>query len=406
MRRYILLTFVLTTVLGLARAQEPGEILGNQFLDRFTQAQVDRFAARLYPPELGRPAQEAVDLYRIRYASRDENGEMIEIIAHLYVPVREAEDALPIYILGAGTTGLSDHCAPSRERPAVSNWGDYAAHMFAYAGQGYIAVLPDPAGFNDPERVHRYFIARASGQVLLDAARAVYNFFEEIDSPLRPAEAVFMGGYSHGGNMVFAAHDLAPRYAPELPFTGVIGYGPTTDVPLMLRANAYFAPYLVYAYLEVYGEDAVDPYRILRERFANTLEDDALRLCVGGILNHYSNDPEVVYHPAFWEALRNNRLSDYDAEFAELLVMNSSGLAGSDIPALILQGTGDITVFPAWQESFAAQACAAGTPVTYVTYANVRHFQIRQFGFRDTLSWMASLAEGEEPRDDCAVLES
>ncbi len=388
--------------LGLAQAEEPGSLLGSMFLEHLSPAQINQAMARLYPRGTTYGAGDAVDHYRIRYSSRDENGEPVEIIAQLFIPIRQETVFLPLYVMGVGTTGLSEECAPSLEVPSVSNWGDYPAHMLSYATQGYIAILPDPVGFNDPERVPRYFIAEASAHVLLDAARAVYNFFEEAELAVRPAEAVFMAGYSQGGHAVFAASDYAASYAPDVPLRGVIGYGPTTDVADMLLANPYFGPYLVYAYSQVYGGDRVDPAELLQAHFAQSLEADVLGHCVDEIFNYYGADPQAIYSPGFLEALRTHDFEGDYASFGGLLVENSSGLTGSDVPALILQGTSDTVVFPSEQEAFIAQACAAGERITYVSYANVDHFQTRQFGYRDTLSWIQGVLGGSEPRSDCS----
>ncbi|CAN5578588.1 lipase family protein [soil metagenome] len=400
-RRALLL---LLTLLGLAHA-EPGALLSSEFVARYSAAEVGEAVARLYPRGTARGVQYAVDGYYLRYRSRDERGESVEILAQLYLPVLTETASLPIYAVAVGTTGLSDGCAPSLERPGVSNWGDYSAQALAYAGQGYIAVLPDPAGFGDPDRVARYFVAQASAQVLLDAVRAVYGFFEEVggsELALRPAEAVFLGGYSQGGNSVFAAADMASDYAPELSLSGIIGYGPTTDVAAMLRANPYFAPYLVYAYREVYGEDRVDPGALLEPDVADSLEEDVMNRCVDVIFSFYGSDPAGVFDSGFLEALEADSFGGAYAPFGELLAENSSGLSGSSVPALVFQGTADTIVTPAQQEGFARRACLAGAHITYVSYSNVEHFQTRQFGFRDSLSWMASLIGGDEPRDDCS----
>lgn len=391
------------TALSLAHAQ-PGAVLGSEFVARYSAAEVTEAAARLYPRGTARSAQYSVDGYFLRFESRDEGGQSVEVFAQLYLPVMTETTFLPIFGVGVGTTGLSDDCAPSLERPGVSNWGDYSAQALAYAGQGFITILPDPIGFGDPDRIARYFVAQASGQMLLDAARAVYGFFEEAELALRPAEAVFFGGYSHGGNMVFAASDLAADYAPELELLGVIGYGPTTDVAAMLRANPYFAPYLVHAYREIYGAERADPAALLQGGVAATLEEDVMSRCVDVIFSFYGSDPAGVFSADFLAALEAGDFGGDFAPFGELLAENSAGLAGSAVPALVLQGTADTIVTRGQQESFVRRACEAGTPVTYVTYSNVEHFQTRQFGFRDSLAWMRSLIAEGVPRNDCSRL--
>ena len=65
--------------------------------------------------------------------------------------------------------------------------------MLSYATQGYIAVLANWQGFDDPNQTHPYFVAELEGYVMLDVTRAVYDFFANLpaeDILARPAQAV------------------------------------------------------------------------------------------------------------------------------------------------------------------------------------------------------------------------
>jgi S-formylglutathione hydrolase FrmB len=48
-----------------------------------------------------------------------------------------------------------------------------------------------------------------------------------------------------------------------------------------------------------------------------------------------------------------------------------------------------------------AKLCAAGGRVVYRNYPGVHHFQTRQVGFKDTLSWMQALQAGNPPPSNC-----
>ena len=160
-----------------------------------------------------------------------------------------------MYAFGAGTTGLAEKCAPSKEYEYGDHpLGYYRAYLLAYASRGFIGILPDYLGFNDPSRTQAYFNARAEGRVLLDAVRATYAFFGEYPATVQPSGAVFTAGYSQGGHAAFSAADLRPSYAPELPLTGMIGYGATTNVERLLLEGPYYAPYIVQSYRAAYPE--------------------------------------------------------------------------------------------------------------------------------------------------------
>ncbi len=191
-----------------------------------------------------------VELYRITFKTVDELGQIVETQADLYIPYVESAEAFPVLGHAAGTTGVGNGCAPLDERATGRSWGSYHAHSLAYAAQGYIVVFPNWLHFEDPQRIHYYFLAELQGQTLLDAVRATYHFWDnnqELETQAEPAQTAFMMGYSSGGHAAFAAKDRAQTYAPELPIKGMIGFGPVTNPGLLLQEDPIFGPYLVYA---------------------------------------------------------------------------------------------------------------------------------------------------------------
>lgn len=336
--------------------------------------------------------------------STDEKGGQLEIVAQLFIPQAAAGTTLPVLVYGAGTTGLGDQCAPSREQATVRNWGDYLVYLRSLATQGVIAILPDYAGFNDEARLQRYFVAESESRALLDAARAVYRFFDAPPGqggPVVPEQAVFFAGYSQGGHAAFAVRDAAPRYAPELPVMGAIGHGGSTDITALLRDSPYFAPYVLYSLADYYGPEAVDLSRLFAPRWLPTLAADVTTRCIDAMPGYYGTDPGALYHPAFRDALFSGRLGEAFPALKEVLDRNSTGLAPSSVPALVLQGGADPIVPLRTQAAFVAALCAAGGRVTYLTYPNVHHFQTRQVSHRDMLAWIETVRTGGTPPSVC-----
>ena len=346
-----------------------------------------------------------VDVYRVRYRTLDEKGQIAEIRADLFVPTVGTTATFPILVHAPGTTGLSDACAPLNEEPAVSNWGSYRDHSLTFAARGYIVILPNGLGFDDPDRIHPYFVAELQAHALLDAARAVYHFVEDPPAEgilAQPAEAIFFMGYSSGGHAAFAAKDWAASYAPELHVKGIIGYGPTTNGETLLRENPIFAPYLIYAYRDFYGSEIVDVADVFLPQWVPTFESDVLHKCVDGIFSYYTRSTREMYTPRFRLALESGKFDQAFPLLAARLSANSTGLSGgSDIPVLILQGTGDTVVTPDSQRAYKDQLCRQGTTVTYVEYPAVSHPEIRTTSFGDTLWWMQRVAEGAVPETHC-----
>jgi len=350
-----------------------------------------------------------VDLMRITFETVNEFDEIVETQADLYVPYVESEEAFPVLGHAAGTTGVGNGCAPLDERTTGRSWGGYHGHSLAYAAQGYIVVFPNWLYFEDPERIHSYFVAELQGKTLLDAIRAAYRVWDDdqvLETQAEPAQSAFMMGYSSGGHAIFAAKDRAPRYAPELPIKGVVGFGAVTDPGLLLQEDPIFGPYLVYAYREFYGDDLIDPAEVYQPRWVSNFEDDVLTTCVDQIFSYYSHSARRMYDDEFREVLYDGRLAEVYPEFAEKLDANAAGLGGgTDIAVLILQGTADTVITPPSQRAFVDQLCGLGNSVTMFEYEAASHADVRWRGRSDALAWMADAAQGAELPSDCSPSE-
>ena len=378
--------------LALTPSAELGAITGVEFIGVFEPA-----------------GNYLIDLYRVWYRTMTDADQPVEVRANIYIPRVPAGMELPVLVYGGGTTGISPECAPLNELRQRQNWGAYHYQMLEYAAQGFIVAWPNGQGFDDAQPAHPYFIAKNQGRTMLDAARAVYKFFEQgpaANLAAEPLPAVFFGGYSSGGHAAFAAKDLAAPYAPDLPVKGVIGHGPTTNVEVLLKENPIFSPYLIYAYRAFFGQEAVDPGRILQDNWLANFDADVRTKCVDDIFRYYSPNARLIYRTEFREALYTDRLPGFLPRFKELLDANSSGLSpeGVHIPALILQGTADTVVTPPSQEQFASALCRLGNQVTYLTYPAVDHTETRDVSFRDVIAWMRTLAEGAPPKSSCSSL--
>ncbi len=331
----------------------------------------------------------------LTFASEDFDGTPVAAKAQVFVPRVPGGGERPVLVFGSGTTGLSDACAPSLEQPEVRRLGWYTANMLSYAGQGFIVIFPDYIGFDDPARPQRYFSKAAEGHVMLDAARAALGFLATGAHPVRAAPHVFAAGYSQGGHAAFAAADLRPSYAPEVPLAGIIGFGATTDVTALLREGPVYSPFLLYAWQQMYGTADVDPSRILVDRWASTLAADAERMCVDEFQVYYPADATRLYRTDFHQALNNNRLASIMPAFAARLEENKAGLSGHKLPALIVQGNADFVVTTASQDRFVAALRAAGSSVRYVAFDGVRHRSTRPSGFLLSVQWMVAISRGE-----------
>lgn len=390
-------------------AQEvvPGAILESTYAESFTVEAINAVVMNFYPVEQRLPAEYAVDIYHVRLQSSDEQGEPIPIFAQVFVPQVAEPAELPVFVFGAGSSGLVDACAPSREDPNVQNWGSYKAYLLSIATQGYLTILPDYAGFSDgdDETIQPYYVAEMAGRVLLDASRAVYTLFapaaEYVDTPVTPADAVFLAGYSQGGQSIFAAKDLWQDYAPDVPLAGVVGYAPVTNMQSHMLYLPPLAPYRLYAWHDYYG-DVVDLDAVFASFWLPTLEQDVLRLCVIDAAGYFSRSPEELYKPEFAASLRAGTLAEDYPDLNALFDLNNPGFVPNEVPALIIQGTLDTTIPVPIHEQFVEQYCAAGNILTEQLLEGVTHFDARQVSYQAVFDWMQAVAAGEPVPNDCA----
>ena len=376
---------------AVAQQPKPGALLSWNLRDQFSPAQIGELAVPLFEGLELPYLRFAVDTYQLQYRSRDFDGSEAVIRAGLFVPRYAEPESRPVLVFGSGTTGIADSCAPSLEQPELRRWGHYKANMLAYASVGFIAVLPDYLGFNDPDRPQRYFSRQAEAHVLLDAARAVQAFFKAYPQTVRPSGVVFAAGYSQGGHAAFAAADLRPLYAPEVGLRGIIGFGATTDVTALLREGPSYAPDIFYSYAAIY-RGQIDPKAYLQEQWARTLEEDANRMCVDEFQKYYPADGRKLYLPEFYAALHEDRLDREYSALAAVLAANRSGTSGHGLPALVVQGGEDFIVTTATQNRFVEELRRAGSEVRFLVLKGISHRLTRQAGFRASVEWMENLA--------------
>jgi acetyl esterase/lipase len=386
---------------GAAQAK-PGDVLELRSIGRLEPAQVRRQIASLFS-NAGIPSTPyAVRRYRIRIATRDLQNRPTSVAAILDVPVRGASARPSIMVIGAGTTGVADQCAPSKEQPRLQLWGDYPAANLAYASAGYVAITPDYLFFDDPQRLQPYFVSKAEAQIMLDAARAVRGLALNGRLGVTPANSVFMSGYSQGGHAAFAGADYQSRYASDVPLKGVIGFGTTSDVGGLMRQDARFAPYIMASYRQTYGK-SIERDEVLVQRSLENFDRNMANRCVDAISTYYPTQATRAYREDFRKDLLAFSLSEDFPALARALTENNAGFhqSAQDIPGLLVQGSADTIVTNAQQRAFANRMCALNRRVRYSEYRGVPHTQTRQFGFRESINWMNAIINGQTAPSSC-----
>lgn len=229
---------------------------------------------------------------------------------------------------------------------------------------------------------------------MLDALRAVRGAFDEytdqIDTAVRPGDINVTSGYSQGGHAALAALDMNERYAPDVPVAGAIGFGSTNSVEVLMKEAGYYSPYIIYTYQQIYGSAIVDPAELLQKRWAETLEEDVMRMCVNEFQYYYPYEREPLYTEAFYDALYSDALTSEFPTFKRILDENESGLDNHGKPVLMIQGNQDIIVTNNAQRDFVERLRDSGSTVELVEMEGVRHRHTRPAGFARSVEFIFS----------------
>ncbi|RYE93014.1 MAG: hypothetical protein EOO75_05335, partial [Myxococcales bacterium] len=187
----------------------------------------------------------------------------------LFVPERRlAAGPAPLVVLGHGSVGVADACAPSREDPAGFH-DDWRTLAYSLVGQGWLALMPDYIGLGTPGS-HAWLLSSEEAHALLDAPRAARRLFQ----PGFLGDRRAIVGHSQGGHAALSAHALHGAYGTDGTLATVVAFAPIwfsqaswgaslTSLAVAIKANsasalASSAMYLAGHLGRLEGEAAAD----------------------------------------------------------------------------------------------------------------------------------------------------
>lgn len=384
-RNLALVVFALCGTLAFAN---PGDLVEYSLEKTMTASEINSFISQLYSGYTAPKAKYSVDIYAVKLESTYADGKKAIAFAQVFIPrfADESAQNRALYVFGPGSTGILDVCRPSREHVVGIRWGLYRQHALSHAGQGMLAAIPDYLGFGDENRHQQYLLADSEAAVMLDTIRATNEIVSQTKTAGVGKILNFLAGFSQGGHAAYAAADKRAKYAPEIRLSGIIGYGPSTDLFALMKEYPGVIPMALYSLRNHYGKNVFDPALILAPAYAASLDADVTRQCVGGMQSYYPGDPRKLYTKEFADALFNNRIKDLYPKIFTVLTANTTGLTKHGVPSLILQGTDDIVVSKEEQENFAKQLERLDNPVELIIY-EARH-DTRQVSFTKVQEWI------------------
>lgn len=232
-------------------------------------------------------SSKVVTATRVMYSSTDGDGNPIAVTGTVFEPTKEYTrgDERPLVSYAAGTQGMGDRCAPSRQ---MEDFFEYEGIGIARTvGRGYAVAMTDYQGLGTPG-THTYVARAPQGNAVLDMARAAQNL-EETD--LHEETPVGLMGYSQGGGAAASAAELAGEYAPELDIKGSAMGAPTADLSAVAEKieGGLYNAFALFAVLGVATSESIDPEPFLNEdgqELAAGLED----ACVFDLFDYANKD--------------------------------------------------------------------------------------------------------------------
>lgn len=223
------------------------------------------------------------DSTRVLYRTTDRTGEPIATSGTVLLPRApwSGPGDRPVIGYAAGTQGVADRCAPSRQ---FSEGLEYEGiGIEALLARGYAVAMTDYEGLGT-EGVHTYMDRVSQGHAVLDAVRAAQRL---PGTGLSASSPVGLQGYSQGGGAAAAAAELAASYAPELDVRGAVVGAVPADLAAVAE-NLDGGPYAAFAFFALRGLAAsydFDPTPYLNAEGVATMEQ-VEQDCVFDLFGH------------------------------------------------------------------------------------------------------------------------
>ena len=269
---------------------------------------------------------EALDLYKVSYRSRDEKNRAVVLSGLVVLPRGGAPNGLVIFNHG---TIVNSALAPSRFT-GKPNASEAELATLAFASGGYAVAMPDYLGLGDHKGAHPYPLGAAnslSAVDIIEPARAVAKRQNrQIGSRL------FITGYSEGGGVaMWTVRDLEGKsgagYAVTAAALASGSYdlsdttrkwllaSPTDQQEFVIRL--YLTSYMAYYFHKSTGVKLTDYFKpsmalTVSQAFKGNISDENLikRLALAAVLMRSKNSLENVITPRFKRALETLDTSD------------------------------------------------------------------------------------------------
>ncbi|WP_436500738.1 lipase family protein [Actinokineospora sp. HUAS TT18] len=335
------------------------------------------------------------NVQRIMYRTTDRLGKPIAVTGTVITP-KSAWFGLgerPLVAYAAGTQGMADECAPSRQLSVGSEYeGPFVEGLIT---RGYAVVLTDYQGLGT-EGDHTYMNRVVQGRAVLDSLRAAQRL-TAADVPDNGPVAIH--GYSQGGGAAAAAAELAPTYAGELKLKGVSAGAVPADLFKVARAldGGLYMAFLGYA---IGGLSA--GYGIAMEPFLNDaglkFAADAKKSCTIAAIPQFAFKQSASL-TTDGKSIPN--LLDTNPMFNAVIAEQRIGKVKPTVPVLISHSTLDDVIPYAVGKQLALDWCGRGANVRLAPNLGPTHVGGAAASYPGAFAWLEARFAGLPAVSNC-----
>ncbi|MEJ2884919.1 lipase family protein [Actinomycetospora aeridis] len=329
---------------------------------------------------------------RVLYRSTDTEGRANTVSGTVIVPLAPPPGPLRLVSYAAGTQGLADRCAPSRQFAAGTEYE--APFVSTLLTAGFAVAVTDYEGLGTPGE-HTYVNRASQAHAVLDMARAA----QTLDVGIPPDGPVGLAGYSQGGGASAAAVELAPSYAPELDLVGAYAGAVPADLAEVAafldgKPGAGLLAYAVNGFRAAYPELPIDG--LLNDRGRAILAETRDQ-CVGDTVARY---PGTRTETLTRDGRPLTAILD-EEPFRSRVEEQRIGARTPGAPVLIVHSLADDIVPIEQDRELAERWCARGATVQFVPTPVPTHVGGAVPGFAAAVPFLESRFAGREAVSTC-----
>lgn len=296
---------------------------------------------------------------RVLYKTTNRAGQAIAVSGVVMVPKTAwfGLGSRPVIGFAAGTQGMGDRCAPSRQYAEGFEYEGIAIQ--GLLSRGYAVAVTDYEGLGTAG-IHTYMDRVSQGRAVLDVVRAAQQL---PGTGLSATSPVGIQGYSQGGGAAASAVELAPSYAPALKIKGAAVGAVPADLA-KVAANLDGGLYSAFAFFALrgisasYGVDLTPYLNAKGVETMTTVEQD----CVFDLFGHsFVKSSTLSYN--------GKPMSDLIAlpQFSAMIASQRIGNIKPTVPVLVSHSAFDDVIPYAVGKTMAKSWCGKGANVRLST---------------------------------------